>query len=83
MAKKMANEAASLLFTLFASCRKAAIAKALHSKGAAFSSHLHKNKEALLVKSLHYIPLVKRSAALPVKLPPVGGSMRFFLLRFA
>ena len=41
---------------------------ALHSKGAAFSSHLHKNKEALLVKSLHYIPLVKRSAALPVKL---------------
>ena len=25
---------------------------ALHSKGAAFSSHLHKNKEALLVKTL-------------------------------
>ena len=29
----------------------AAIA-ALHSKGAAFSSHLHKNREALLVKTL-------------------------------
>ena len=31
----------------------------LHSKGAAFSSHLHKKREALLVKSLHFIPLVK------------------------
>ncbi|MBQ9774814.1 MAG: hypothetical protein IJW17_02120, partial [Lentisphaeria bacterium] len=30
--------------------------------GAAFSSHLHKKREALLVKTLHFIPLVKRSA---------------------
>ena len=37
---------------------------ALHSKGAAFSSHLHKNKEALLVKTLHFIPLVKSFALL-------------------
>ena len=45
-----------------------AAAAALHSKGAAFSSHLHKkNEEALLVKTLHFITLVKRSAALPVK----------------
>ena len=34
----------------------------LHSKGAAFSSHLHQIPEALLVKTLHFIPLVKRSA---------------------
>ena len=34
----------------------------LHSKGAAFSSHLHKKREALLVKTRHFIPLVKRSA---------------------
>ena len=32
---------------------------ALHSTGAAFSSHLHKNREALLVKTLHFITLVK------------------------
>ena len=46
------------------------------SRGDSRSSHLHKKQEALLVppqlqrrrrKSLHYIPLVKRSAALPVK----------------
>ena len=37
-AKKWRNEDVSLLFTLWASCRIAAIAKALHSKGAAFSS---------------------------------------------
>ena len=45
LAKKWRNEDASLHFTLFASCRKAAIAKALHSKGAAFSSHLHQIPE--------------------------------------
>jgi hypothetical protein len=33
---KMVNEAARLLFTLFASCRRAAIAKALHSKPKVF-----------------------------------------------
>ena len=48
--KAMAGQA-RLLFTLFASCRKAAIAKALHSKNEGFSSHLHKISEALLVKS--------------------------------
>ena len=63
----MANEAARLLFTLFASCRKAAIAKALHSKGVAFSSHLHKNREALLVKTLHFITLVKPFRCAPAR----------------
>ena len=42
--KAMAGQA-RLRFTLFASCRKAAIAKAPHSKGAAFSSHLHQIPE--------------------------------------
>ena len=36
--------------------------KALHSKNEVFSSHLHQTPEALLVKTLHFIPLVKRSA---------------------
>ena len=47
----MANEAARLHFTVPQA--------QLHSKGAAFSSHLHQIPEALLVKSLHYITLVK------------------------
>ena len=51
----MANEAARLHFTVPSGTQ-------LHSKGAAFSSHLHKKREALLVKTLHFIPLVKRSA---------------------
>ena len=58
---------------------------ALHSKGAAFSSHLHKNREALLVKTLHFIPLVKSFRCAPlVKFSPCGSKDGVPLLkRFA
>ena len=50
----LANEDASLLFTFFATCRIAAIAKTLHSKGAAFSSLPRRN--AMKPGHLHPIP---------------------------
>ena len=62
-----------------------AAAAALHSKGAAFSSHLHKNREALLVKTLHFITLVKPFRCAPlVKFSPCGSKDGVPLLnRFA
>ena len=53
--KKMANEDVSLLFTLL--CQQK-----LFTQNRRFSSHLHQTPEALLVKTLHFISLVKRSA---------------------
>ena len=75
------NEAARLHFTPFASCRISGNRKSSSLKKRSFSSHLHKISEALLVKSLHFIPLVKRSAPLPVKLPPFGGWMCYISQR--
>ena len=62
-------------------CRQAQ----LHSKNKVFSSHLHKIPEALLVKTLHFIPLVKTFASLSCE---VFSLLRvrmvlFFILRFA
>ena len=57
----MVSEAARLHFTLFAPCRFAAIAKALHSKAQGFSSHLHRSPgEALLVKTLPPVACLSR-----------------------
>ena len=62
-------------------CRQAQ----LHSKGAAFSSHLHKKREALLVKTLHFIPLVKtfrlRSTCEVFSLREQGWCYYFTVLR--
>ena len=59
-----------------------AAAAALHSKGAAFSSHLHQNREALLVKALHFITLVKSFRCAPlVKFSPCGSKDGVFLLK--
>ena len=68
---KKNNEAARLHFT-------ARSATSLKRHSLFFTSSL-KLRSALLVKSLHYIPLVKRSAALPVKLLPAGVRMVFLL----
>ncbi len=52
---------------------------ALHSKAAGFSSHLHQTPEALLVKTLHFIPLVKAFRyRFTCEVAACGGRMCFF-----
>ena len=52
---------------------------ALHSKAAGFSSHLHQTPEALLVKTLHFIPLVKAfHYRFTCEVAACGGRMCFF-----
>ena len=53
-------------------------AKALHSKPQVFFTSSPNSGEDLRVKSLHFITLVKRSAPLPVKLPPPAGRCAAF-----
>ena len=57
----------------------------LHLKNEVFSSHLHQIPEALLVKSLHFIPLVKtfrlRSTCEVFSLREYGWCSLYFALR--
>ena len=75
LSKKWRNEDVSLLFSLFATCRKRQSQKLFTQKAQPFSSHLHQTPEKpyLLVhrslvrrwmKSLHFISLVKTFALL-------------------
>ena len=47
----------------------------LHSKNEVFSSHLHKNRESLLVKSFAFAPLVKSLISFACEAAASGGWM--------
>ena len=79
---KMVNEAARLHFTLFAPCRFAAIAKALHSKAGGFSSHLHRSPgEVLLVRSLPSVVCSSRHSAAGATADEVANSAHLLVRR--
>ena len=78
----MVNEAARLHFTLFAPCRFAAIAKALHSKAGGFSSHLHRSPgEVLLVRSLPSVVCSSRHSAAGATADEVANSAHLLVRR--
>ena len=76
-AAKMVNEAARLLFTLFCALPQSGNRKSSSLKNEVFLHFFTRILFSLAceVVSLRwcFIPLVKRSALLPVKLPPFGG----------
>ena len=79
---KMVNEAERLHFTLFAPCRFAAIAKALHSKAGGFSSHLHRSPgEALLVRTLPSVVCSSRHSAAGATADEVAHSAHLLVRR--
>ena len=72
---KKNNEAARLLFTLL--CQQK-----LFTQNRRFSSHLHQTPEALLVKPLHFSPLVKAFRyRFTCEVAACGGRMCCFLQR--